>query len=143
MGDSTRREQLRRISTSVKNGDITETVRHDVVDILSDPTPCWRDILIGILLDHPDTAYNLLHTVNTAGKHQLNVVNLMILVCAYTKRYYANLVDVGEKLDKKTHVGTTLFDAILTELEEPNPDMESFTEGMLINSRFLAQENGI
>lgn len=143
MGDITRREQLRRISTSVKNGDITETVRHDVVDILSDPTPCWRDILIGILLDHPDTAYDLLHTVNTAGKHQLNVVNLMILVCAYTKRYYANLVDVGEKLDKKTHVGTTLFDAILTELEEPNPDMESFTEGMLINSRFLAQENGI
>lgn len=109
-------------------------------DILNDENPYYRDMLFSILVRNTEHAKSLLVRIPQDGKHKLNVLNLLILISIYADQRYQHYLDAGYSIDKKNTYGTTLFDLIVTELEQPHPDLDNLVEGYLISSNSLIDD---
>lgn len=134
------------IQAFLKNPDSNtddEIIVQKITEILSCEKPDYRDMLAGIMKDEPDVSMSLLLRTPTEGRHILNVINLMIILSVYTDQYYEPYVEKGYLINKKEVYGTTMFDYIASELEFPDPDMDSLVEGYFTSSVELMYEYGL
>lgn len=121
----------------------TESVKEDIICILSEENPEPRDILIGVMANSKKKSIQLLKSIPEQEPYYLNVINLLIILHADITTYMNHYIDKGASLDKTRMLGTTMYELLRTESEDSYGDMLTTVEGLIINARVLAEDSDL
>lgn len=122
---------------------VPEEIIIGVTDILSDPVPDARDVLVGLAMTYPHGFPVILKSLDADGEHRLNALNLWIVLSALFNEDPSVFLTEAESLERTGYYGTTLLELLRSSIDDDGKIEEQVLYGLVLNANKIAEEKGL